>query len=99
MNQLYKLFGSFDLLGNPVSLIESLGTGMIDMFYEPIYGLVKGKGVYKFGENVAMGGNILVFIRRYDLHIFYTKCLRFLDKSYFNLLNIDKFSIFVWLKL
>jgi vacuolar protein sorting-associated protein 13A/C len=46
LNQFLRLFGSFDLLGNPVSLIENLGTGVIDMFYEPIYGLVKGKGVY-----------------------------------------------------
>jgi len=40
------LFGSFELLGNPVSLIENLGTGVIDMFYEPIYALVTGKGGY-----------------------------------------------------
>jgi hypothetical protein len=37
-----KIFGSFDLLGNPVSLIENLGTGFIDLFYDPFKALVKG---------------------------------------------------------
>jgi vacuolar protein sorting-associated protein 13A/C len=42
-------------LGNPVSLIENLGTGVIDMFYEPIYALVTGKGGYKVGEKFVSG--------------------------------------------
>lgn len=50
-----NIFGSFDVIGNPVSLIENLGIGLIDMFYEPMYALLKGKGGYKFGEKVARG--------------------------------------------
>ena len=43
MNQLIKLFGSIEILGNPVSLIENLGTGVVELFYEPFHALVKGK--------------------------------------------------------
>ena len=35
MQQLYKLVGSFEFLGNPVGLANNLGTGMKDFFYEP----------------------------------------------------------------
>lgn len=42
-NQLYKLFGSIELLGNPVSLISNIGTGVVELFYEPFYALVTGK--------------------------------------------------------
>lgn len=48
--QLYKVFGSMELLGNPVSLISNLGTGVIDMFYEPLYTLATGKST-KYGNN------------------------------------------------
>lgn len=48
------------MLGNPVSLIENLGTGVLDMFYEPFYALVKGKGGYKFGEKFAKGAFSLI---------------------------------------
>lgn len=56
-NQLYKLFGSFELLGNPVSLIENLGTGVIELFYEPLYSLVTGKQTKhgNFGTSLAHG--------------------------------------------
>ena len=40
-----------------MSLIENLGTGVIDIFYEPIHALVKGKGGYQIGEKFAMAGN------------------------------------------
>lgn len=55
LSQLYKLFGAFELFGNPVSLIENLGTGVIDMFYEPLYALVKGQSAHKVGEKFASG--------------------------------------------
>jgi vacuolar protein sorting-associated protein 13A/C len=57
---LFKLFGSFELLGNPVSLIENLGTGVLDMFYEPIYALVKGKSGFKVGEKFVSGAMSLI---------------------------------------
>lgn len=39
--QLYKIIGSVDIIGNPLSFASSLGTGMIDFFYEPAQGLIK----------------------------------------------------------
>jgi vacuolar protein sorting-associated protein 13A/C len=47
-------------LGNPVSLIENLGTGVIDMFYEPLYALVKGQSGYKVGEKFVSGAFSLI---------------------------------------
>jgi len=35
VQQLYKLVGSFEFLGNPVGLVNNLGTGVKDFFYEP----------------------------------------------------------------
>ncbi|EAR98069.2 PH domain protein, putative (macronuclear) [Tetrahymena thermophila SB210] len=60
MRQLYKLLGSFDFLGSPVSLIENLGTSVVDMLYQPFYALVKGKSGYKFGEKFAIGAVNLI---------------------------------------
>lgn len=39
--QLYKIIGSVDLIGNPLSFVGSLGTGVKDFFYEPAQGLIK----------------------------------------------------------
>ena len=36
VSQLYKIFGSFNFLGNPVGLLENLGNGVKAFFYEPI---------------------------------------------------------------
>lgn len=35
-----QIIGSADFLGNPVSLISNLGTGVYDFFHEPIKGIV-----------------------------------------------------------
>lgn len=40
--QFYKLLGSSDLIGNPVGLIDKLGTGVFEFFNEPRKGLLKG---------------------------------------------------------
>ena len=42
--QLYKIIGSVDIIGNPLSFASSLGTGVIDFFYEPAQGLIKVRG-------------------------------------------------------
>ena len=34
--------GSSNLLGNPVSFIDSIGTGVKDFYYEPMNGFLKG---------------------------------------------------------
>jgi len=56
--QLYKLFGSIEILGNPISLIENLGIGVVELFYEPLHALVTGnqgnRGL-RFGQSLAYG--------------------------------------------
>jgi vacuolar protein sorting-associated protein 13A/C len=63
--QFYKIIGSSDLLGNPVGLIDKLGTGVFEFFNEPRKGLMKGpkefvggvgKGVKSLVTNVVSGG-------------------------------------------
>lgn len=39
--QLYRIILSVDTIGNPLSFVSSLGTGVIDFFYEPAQGLIK----------------------------------------------------------
>jgi hypothetical protein len=51
--EIYKVLGSADVLGNPVGLVGSLGTGVKSFFYEPIKGL--RYGVKGFGRGVAKG--------------------------------------------
>ena len=62
--QFYKIIGSSDLLGNPVGLIDKLGTGVFEFFNEPRKGIVKGpkefvggigKGVKSLLTNVVSG--------------------------------------------
>jgi hypothetical protein len=64
MLQFYKIIGSSDLLGNPVGLIDKLGTGVFEFFNEPRKGLLKGpkefvggigKGVKSLVTNVVSG--------------------------------------------
>lgn len=57
---MYRIFGSFELLGNPVSLIENLGTGVIDIFYDPFKALKKGKGGFKATATFIQSGYKLV---------------------------------------
>lgn len=56
--QLYKILGSVDIIGNPLSFASSLGTGMIDFFYEPAQGLVKSPKAFVRG--VVKGTSSLV---------------------------------------
>lgn len=51
MAQLYRIVGSSEFIGSPVSLVANLGTGVIDFFYEPAQGLVKSPK--DFGRGVA----------------------------------------------
>jgi hypothetical protein len=37
--RLLKILGSFDALGSPISLVQNLGTGVKDLFYEPAKGI------------------------------------------------------------
>eukprot|EP00605_Chrysophyceae_sp_TOSAG23-4_P000166 GSChrysophyteH1.ASY1.ANO1.190.1 assembled CDS len=40
LTQLYKIVGSLELVGNPVALVSSLGSGVKDFFYEPSNALI-----------------------------------------------------------
>lgn len=35
------MIGSSDMIGNPLGLIDKVGTGVIEFFNEPIKGMVK----------------------------------------------------------
>lgn len=63
--QFYKLIGSSDIIGNPVGLVNKLGTGVYEFVSEPAKGLLKGpdefvggigKGVQSLVSNVISGG-------------------------------------------
>jgi len=63
--QFYKVIGSSDLIGNPMGLIDKLGTGVFEFFNEPRKGLLKGpkqfatgvgKGVKSLVSGIISGG-------------------------------------------
>lgn len=57
--QLYRLVGSADFLGNPVGLFNNVASGVSDLFYEPINGVVAHGGA-DLGYGIARGaGNFL----------------------------------------
>lgn len=64
VSQFYKIIGSSDLIGNPLGLVDKLGTGVLEFFNEPRKGLMKGpeefvggvtKGVKSLTTNVVSG--------------------------------------------
>ena len=42
LTQILSIFGAIDILGNPINLFKSFGTGINDFFRKPIEGIVKG---------------------------------------------------------
>jgi vacuolar protein sorting-associated protein 13A/C len=40
LRQIYRILGSADIFGNPVGLFTNVSSGVADIFYEPINGLV-----------------------------------------------------------
>jgi len=56
--QIYKIIFNMDLIGNPVNLVEGLGTGIFEFFNEPRKGLLKGPE--EFGIGIARGTRSLV---------------------------------------
>jgi hypothetical protein len=58
ISQLYIILGSFDIIGNPVSLVSTLGTGVYDFFYEPANALVRSP--LDFGVGLMKGTSSLV---------------------------------------
>ena len=62
--QMYRIIGSSDLIGNPIGLVDKLGSGVFEFFNEPRKGMLKGpaefvggmgKGVTALVTNVVSG--------------------------------------------
>lgn len=58
LKQLLMLAGSADALGNPVSLVNSLGTGVYDLVHEPAAGATQSPA--KFGIGLAKGAGSMI---------------------------------------
>ena len=56
--QIYKIIFNMDLIGNPLNLVEGMGTGIFEFFNEPRKGLLKGPE--EFGIGIAKGTKSLV---------------------------------------
>ncbi|KAG9243121.1 hypothetical protein BJ878DRAFT_543588 [Calycina marina] len=56
INQMHRIIGSADFLGNPVGLFNNLSSGVADIFYEPYMGLVmSGDRPEELGLGIAKG--------------------------------------------
>jgi hypothetical protein len=44
MIELYKIFGSFEAIGNPVKLVNEITSSVSRMIYDPLKALTKGNG-------------------------------------------------------
>ncbi|UZJ53507.1 hypothetical protein CBS101457_002827 [Exobasidium rhododendri] len=58
--QLYRLVGSIDVLGNPVSLFNTVSGGVSALFYEPYQGLVMHGNHRELGLGLARGASTAV---------------------------------------
>jgi hypothetical protein len=59
------LLGSAEFLGNPISIMSNIGTGVKDFFYEPIAGIVHGPK--EFGKGITKGSKSLAKKSVYSL--------------------------------
>lgn len=59
LQQLHKIIGSVDFLGNPIGLFNSFSSGVSDLFYEPYQGFVSDRP-QDFGLGIAKGGASLL---------------------------------------
>lgn len=57
INQLYRVIGSADFLGNPIGLFSNVSSGVADLFYEPTEGVVEFRD---FGSGLARGAGSFV---------------------------------------
>ena len=58
VNEFYSLIGHSNILGNPIGLLNDLGTGVVDFFYEPAQGMVNGP--ISAGEGIIKGTSSLI---------------------------------------
>eukprot|EP01132_Coremiostelium_polycephalum_P010231 gene10231-12547_t len=87
INQLYKVIGSSDTIGNPVGLFNHLGTGVKDFFYEPALGLIRSPK--DFGKGLAKGSISLLKNSVYGLFNTLSKITGAMGKG-FALLSFDE---------
>mmetsp|Transcript_45817 Transcript_45817/g.71794 ORF Transcript_45817/g.71794 Transcript_45817/m.71794 type:complete len:623 (-) Transcript_45817:24-1892(-) len=79
ITQLYKLVGSFEFLGNPVGLVNNLGTGFQDFFYEPAQGAMKSPS--DFAKGMSKGSLSLFKNSTYGLFNAASKITGSMSKS------------------
>lgn len=53
ISQIYIILGSADFLGNPVGLFNNLCSGVVDVFYEPIQGVIVTDRPQDLGIGIA----------------------------------------------
>ncbi|KAI8144971.1 hypothetical protein BJV82DRAFT_536853 [Fennellomyces sp. T-0311] len=53
--QVHKVLGSVDLIGNPVGLFSTLGSGFSELFYEPYQGFIMSDRPQDLGIGIARG--------------------------------------------
>ena len=58
VNEFYSLIGHSNILGNPIGLLNDLGTGVVDFFYEPAQGMINGP--ISAGEGIIKGTSSLI---------------------------------------
>lgn len=58
VNEFYSLIGHSNILGNPIGLLNHLGTGVVDFFYEPAQGMINGP--ISAGEGILKGTGSLI---------------------------------------
>ena len=56
--QAHKLLGAIDIIGNPIGLIDKLGSGVFEFFNEPRKGLMKGPK--EFAKGIGKGFKSLI---------------------------------------
>jgi hypothetical protein len=58
VKEMFKILGSIDILGSPISFFSNLGTGWYDFFHEPARGLISSPE--DFGKGLQKGTKSLV---------------------------------------
>jgi len=86
LNQLYKVVGSSDTIGNPIGLFNNLGTGFKDFFYEPAQGIIRSPE--EFGKGLAKGSLSLLKNSVYGMFNTISKITGAVGKS-FAALSLD----------
>lgn len=54
IRQVYRLLGSSDMLGNPIRLMNKLGTGVFEFISEPVKGVLQGPKEFKDGIKIGV---------------------------------------------